>query len=187
MKGNFFSQKRSGFSLIEVVLAIALLGLTIVAVVGLLGTTSRAVTDVQDYSTAAQISEAVQDEFVRLGFTQLELIQLPIVLYGTRTGDRVVLRNRVVPGFPQYDVNERDAFPPRDWFYEIIVNRVGDPAAANNWETQIRYDPSFSSYLPLRVEMRWPHQIPSGPGPNDFTIYDENRKRRSTYHVTVPR
>lgn len=188
MKRNIFSPGKKGFSLIEVVLAVALLSFTIVAVIGLLGTTSRAVSDVEDYTTAAQISEAILDELLRLDFDDLALnLPVPIKLYGNRAGDRVVMSERVEFGGSMFDADERRAFPPRDWYYKVSITRVGAPAAANVWEQQVRYDPAYSSYLPLKVEVSWPHHLPRGIGAEDFVPYEEEQQRYATYYVSVPK
>lgn len=171
------TNRAAAFSLIEVVLAVALLAFTIVAVVGLIGLTGRSVSDVQDFTTAARISDAVQEEFQRMGFDQLVTLPVPITLYGNGAGDRVVLSSA------SYAEDPERGIVPRDRYYDIRVTRAGG---------QLAYNPNYSGFVALRVEVRWPHNIPSGPGPNDFQPYsqttdEESRQRIAVYHIAVPR
>lgn len=178
MRRFLHTKREAAFSLIEVVLAVGLLAFTIVAVVGLLGATGRSVSDVEDSTTAAQIADAVQEEFQRMGFQDLVDLPVPISLYGSATGDRVVLSGATYANDP-----DAGGIAPRDRYYDIRVTRAGG---------RLTYNPNFSGFVALRVEVRWPHNIPTGPGPNDFQAYvrtaeDEARQRVAVYHMAVPR
>lgn len=55
-----------GFTLVEVVIAIGVFAVTIVAVLGLLSPVNRSVASVSDYDKAAALGDAIQTELVRL-------------------------------------------------------------------------------------------------------------------------
>ena len=182
-----------GFSLIEVVVATGLLAFSIVAVIGLIGLTSRSVTDVQDYGTASQLSAAIQEELLRESFDNIAVgITSPIILYASKTGDRVVLeqnrQNDPVSGTPP-------GMSPRDRYFIIEISRIGNPVtigatgAQLDWEKQVTYDPLVSSFVTLKVQVRWPHAVPLGPGTGTETdpTYDLDKQRFAVYYMTVRR
>jgi len=180
---------QSGFSLIEVVLAVALLGLTIVAVVGLVGAVSRSVTDIDDLTIASRLSDTLQEELRRAAMTGADYNALvantpiegggglPLELFANAAGDRVILATDTA----RLDHPE-EGIPQRDRYYQIHVTRLGGDLDHQN----------HSPFVALRVRVRWPHNLPTGPGPNDFVPYventdDEARQRIAIYHVAVPR
>lgn len=181
------TQSRRGFSLIEVVLATALLAFSIVAVIGLLGLAGRSVSDVQDFGTASQLSEVIQGELLREPFDSLVALLATgqtVTLFGTKNGDRVVLErnkgNDPLTGNPP-------GMNPSDRYFLIEID---DPTAtASDWADQMVYDPTYSSFVTLKVEVRWPHFVRRGPGPGreDDPRHEREKQRSAVFHMAVPR
>lgn len=178
-----------GFSLIEVVLATALLAFSIVAVVGLVGVVGRSVTDVEDFATASQLTKAIEDELLRLDFSVLESMQSEFIMYASAGGDRVALEtnagNDPLNGNPP-------GIAPGDRYFRIALSQVGYNTGGSAspqqlaWEGQLTHG-NYSTFLALKVEVRWPHAIPQGPaGGGQAVIYDTDAQRIAVFYLSIP-
>lgn len=172
---------RSGaFSLIEVVLAIGVFSLTILAVIGMLGSTSQATSEVVGTTTASLVADGVKAELEKMGHVNVEAatggsgakgaVGNTITLVATRDGGEVVL----VPAGTSVDDTSL-AIPVRDRFFQITLERLVGPMG---------YQPN-NSHLAVSMVLVWPCILPTGPAPNDGVIVPPNRQSQSRYNMTV--
>ena len=146
------------FSLIEVVVALGLLAVTVVAVLALQGSIGRAVADVSDHHRAAQLADAIGVELRRLRDLplpegrpdSLEALSVlippegsdqPLRLVAPREGTRVIRESDA-----DHPVN---GLPWRDRYYLIEVRQQPAPLA---------YAPG-AGYLAVAVTVKWPFQV----------------------------
>jgi type II secretory pathway pseudopilin PulG len=170
------SQK--AFSLIEVVISIAIFALTIVALVAMLAPVSRDTDRIRDSETASRLASSIERELNRLNFETVRSSTVPpnsLYLVATRDGSRV-LRTGInlndpttQPGSPRAAENNLDTGTPpgiadRDRYFLIEVRRfpAGDPAL------QVA-NPSQGN-LPLIVTISWPFRLPQGPAPDPLPV-----------------
>jgi len=156
-------RKASGFTLVEVILAIGVFSLTIVAVIGLLGPIAQQVRDLQDTKVANTLPAPIREELNRIGFqyfvddafTTTE--NLPTFLFGTEDGARVIgydgtleapgsviLRDGVAP----------DEIPSAEQYFGIEIE-APDPGG------NLSYN-AGDAYVAFRVEISWPNRLPDG-------------------------
>jgi len=77
MNSFFLSKRRSkGFSLVEVVVAVGIFAISIVAVIGLLGPTNKSVADVRDTDDATRVVNAIQAQLQTMAETSAGWTQL---------------------------------------------------------------------------------------------------------------
>jgi type II secretory pathway pseudopilin PulG len=154
----------SAFTLVEVVMALGVLAVTVVAVLALQGATDRSTAEISGQERAAQLVDAVMIELARLRDRpvtpgqpgRLDALALlipatgsvqPWQLVATRDGLRVISES---------DADDPAAgFPLRDRFYVIEVRQQPPP---------LNYVHD-AGYLAVELTIRWPYQIPSGDGP----------------------
>lgn len=166
-----------GFSLVEVVAAIGVLAVALVAVLGLIASTTRSAGEVVDAHVAARLGENIQGELERLkvglGLAGLAAIvpaggaTTPLQLVATRGGLRVlrsdgadpaagrVLNDPVLPGIAL-----------RDRYYLAEVTQQLD----------LPYAPD-AGFLAVSVRVTWPHRLPVGPPTPGATSCDADPAR----------
>lgn len=192
------SSGKQGFSLIEVILAIAVFGLTIVAVIGLLGPAAQQVRDLQDLKVANSLPGPIREELNRVGFlyfvndtlTDTQNLDPPLYMYAPEDGSRVVAytdRNGVTVADPPDAGNgyiPPDGIPQNRRYFEIRVEDPENPldgAAANDelWYTE------GSAYVALKITISWPNNLPTGQNPSDFSTVDEQDRTTFEYYTAV--
>jgi type II secretory pathway pseudopilin PulG len=169
------SQK--AFSLIEVVISIAIFALTIVALVAMLAPVSRDTDRIRDSETASRLASSIERELNRLNFETVRSSTDGNSLYlvATRDGFRVLATGinpnapTTQPGSPRAaETNLNDATRPgiadRDRYFLIKVSRfpAGDPALQVAGDSQ--------GNLPLIVTISWPFRLPQGPPPDPLPV-----------------
>lgn len=150
------ARRPSGFSLVEVIIAVGLFAGAIVVVLALLPLLARQASEAAELRVAQQLPDAVRVELQRMvasqGFDAFAAAVPPIgtplgaglVLVGSRDGLRVRLAS-VVPG------DEVEAS-----YYAVDVFRFAQPPLA--------YDPA-AFVLPLQVRVTWPYRVPGASAP----------------------
>ena len=146
------------FSLIEVIVALGLLAVTVVAVLALRGSIDRSVGDVSDYYRAAQLADAITVELKRLRdlplpVGQRDSLDALAVLIPVGASDRPL--RLVAPREGSRVLRESDADDPasglalRDRYYLIEVRQQTAPLA---------YAPG-AGYFAVAVTVKWPFQL----------------------------
>ncbi len=184
------STRDRGFSLIEVILAIAVFGLTIVAVIGLLGPTAEQVRDLKDLKVANGLPGPVREELNRLGFDYFVdidsdgvgtvnppiTVDEPVDLFGTEDGSLVSIGRETDPDAPQ--------LPPADRYFLVEVFLA---APVDEPDENLSYDRDpADAYLAFRVNISWPYHLRTGTGDADYdTVAEENRQNFEYYTAIV--
>jgi type II secretory pathway pseudopilin PulG len=180
---------RNAFSLVEVVVAIGVFALAIVAVFGLLTPITRDSALVIDTSTAVRLAEGVNRELERVGgATVAGLGNNSLFLVATQDGSRVLRTQQTstggTQGAAQDAENSLNATPiagiaERDRFYIIEVKLLtNDPGDAND---NIYYNSADSpGSVPVEVRVGWPFYNPATPPPSSPTGTWNNSNVRGT-------
>lgn len=190
---NIQTGRREGFSLVEVILAIGVFALTIVAVIGLLGPIAQQVRDLQDTKVANSLPAPIREELNRVGFehfvdvspgsTSLLGGAFPsnfgdeegesgpcLVLYGTEDGGRVVVQEGagVTPNAGAGALQ----LPAEDRYFMVQVF----PATDN-----LQYQDG-DAHVAFRVVISWPYKLP-GMAANDYVDFAD--RRTFEYHTAI--
>ena len=154
-------RRDSGFSLVEVILAIGVFALTIVAVIGLLGPIAQQVRDLQDTKVANSLPGPIREELNRIGFeyfvtvasdgTSLKNV-FPTVLFGTMDGSRVIGYTALDGTVITRDGNAPPGIPGDERYFLIEVT-----AATGN----LKYNDG-DAHVAFQVDISWPYRLPDG-------------------------
>ncbi len=162
-------QRSGAFSLVEVVIAVGLFALSILAVVGLLGPILDSIRESEETEIASNINELIRAELERIPFTGPDSIEA----WPTGTNDRVVLyasRDLTAigvagPGGNQWrqlltDLNALDS--DRQYGVADTVFRI----ELRNSEA-FPFDQNTHASRTFHIRVYWPVYRRTGPGPND--------------------
>lgn len=139
--------KRSGFSLVEVVVAVGILAAAIVAVLGLLAPTGTSIAEVRDADDATRVISAVQAQLQTAGYrATLGWLEAGDAVFATRDG------SRLAPG----EAAEWTSLSGGDGakFFEIHLLR--------NETLSRKEDDDTAGFLAFNVRVRWPAYLPDG-------------------------
>lgn len=162
-KKQCFRSVKGGFSLVEVVLAVGVIALAVVALIGLFGPTMGSVKQVVDsnFATAAisRVNAYIQNE---LTYDEaLELIDNKVVVYKSTDGTPPVTEVKLAASQSDYDPTTVDGTPLIVFFSEI---------PESNDSNALKYDYSKAGekgYVPLVVQI---YELPGGSFSNPFTL-----------------
>jgi len=166
-----------GFSLVEVVVAIGLAAVSLVAVLGLLAATTHSAAELSDAQGSASLGESIQceldclkDSFGLAGFTQLVPpggSAVPLCFVGTRDGLRV---RCIETADPAANRSLGDSALPgianRDRYFLIEVTRLPE------WETT-----ADLGFVVVNARCTWPYELPLGPATPGVSEYDADPAR----------
>jgi hypothetical protein len=165
------------FSLVEVVAAIGILAVALIAVLGLIVATVRSCGEIADADAVARLGENIPGELERLqaslglaGMTDLIApgdLGRPLCLVATRSGQRV----RCADGaYPAADRALNDPLLPgianRDRYFLIEVRQSPGLETA-----------PASGFLAVSARITWPYQLPMGPPTPGATARDVDPAR----------
>jgi type II secretory pathway pseudopilin PulG len=179
------SRSSTGFSLVEVVVAVGIFAVSIVAVIGLLAPTSKNVAAVRDTDDASRVISALQGklqdmaststaEFTRLnGFLQATVPADPTdgspygnattTLYASRDGARMgPATDNVI--FPENTTYEPGKEPQKYFEITLIRNNTLSPSG------QTLADVGF---LAFTIRLRWPAYVTAGTELQEFTQHTQ--------------
>jgi type II secretory pathway pseudopilin PulG len=151
------------FSLVEVVVAVGLLAFALVAILGLMSSTTRSAADVTEAEGLASLGASVQRELERIeasiglrGLAELLPAGDPAAglrLVGTRDGLRVLRADGADPAANHSLVDPAlPGIANRDRFFLIELARLAEPAADGD-----------AGFIALGARCSWPYEIPTGP------------------------
>jgi len=165
------------FSLVEVVVAIGILAVTLVAVLGLAGSTMRSAGAAADRAVAARLGANVRSELEQLkadlGMSGLAAIvprggaAAPLQLVATRDGRRM-LRADGAAAAANHALNDpvQPGIARRDRYFLAEVTQQLDLPYASD-----------AGYLALTVRVSWPGVLPVGPATPGATAVDADAAR----------
>lgn len=130
--------REGAFSLVEVVVAVAVFAGVIVAVLGLLGPSLRVTREALDSTVAARLADAIDGELRLLGFGSATTITATadITLFASPDGARVSLSNEPSTSLKYLGTQER--------YFAVFIRRLENP-------------PTTATLLPLEIRAEWPY------------------------------
>ena len=173
----------------EVILAIGVFALTIVAVIGLLGPIAQQVRDLQDTRIANSLPAPIREELNRLGFGFFVAINgsgdgvvnpaitenTPIDLFGSEDGSVVSIgreNDGNAPGIPN---------AARYFLVEVFL-----AAPEDNPDENLSYTTSPpDAHIAFRVKISWPYHARTGPGDEEFEKVAEDDRRTFEYFTAI--
>ncbi|MBC2604186.1 type IV pilus modification PilV family protein [Puniceicoccus vermicola] len=179
MSNRSNNSQQSGFSLVEVILAIGVFALTIVAVIGLLGPIAQQVRDLQDTKVANSLPAPIREELNRIGFEYFVDVKsdgtalkgvFPTVLFGTMDGSRVIGYTALDGTVITRDGNSPPGIPEDERYFLIELT-----AATGN----LNYNDG-DAHVAFQVDISWPYRLPDGS-----TVQPEDRKNFEYFTAIV--
>lgn len=151
---------RQAFSLIEVVVAVAIFSTAIIAILGLMGSLTQSTREVLDSAVAARLADVVDRELKSgLTFAQLTAAtadpENPLILYATQDGARVVLHeNR--GNDPDPTIGNPPGLVPRDRYFVLFVAQLDEPQSSPDY-----------NFAALVIRAEWPYLQDQNPPSSD--------------------
>ncbi len=142
--------KKCAFSLVEVVVAVGVFAIAVVAVIGMLVPINQSIANVQDGDDAARVAQVIQSELQKASFANVQgFINNATVLYANKSG-RIVAPD----ADPRWDVDGVGGVTldeQAEKFFQITLdlNSVLSP----NGNDVAAYT---GGYLAFTIVMRWP-------------------------------
>ena len=172
------------FTLVEVIVAVGVMAVTVVAVLALNGAVSRAAGDLAGYDRAGQLVDPSMMELRRLrdlpgsgghpGGLEALAAQIPsgtssesLKLVAARDGSRVVLEREAD--------NVATGILPGERYYLIEVRQLAAPQSHE----------SDAGYLGVSLLIRWPFQLPGGPNGAQALAADPAAASVAVYHAAL--
>ncbi|MGF1530133.1 MAG: type II secretion system protein J [Puniceicoccaceae bacterium] len=181
-------QTQTGFTLIEILLAVGVFALTIIGMIALLTPVTKQVRDIFEDNLASRTIGAIEEEVRRMertpgasprrsGFfffvndSLNGLVNTRATLYATEDGARA--REIRVVGNPA--TGSPRGIPENERFFEIFVETFppGEDLAYVNQ----------NAYIPLKITMTWPFRLNDG-SPTGIPVDPEDR-RSFTYTTAI--
>lgn len=165
------------FSLVEVILAIGVFALTIVAVIGLLGPIAQQVRDLRDAKVANSLPGPIREEMNRLGFNFFV------------DEDLTAAREDVPPLFATPDgaeVGLEADIEPEQRYFLIELTQPEDPGTPDPGDPDVAdlsYQPG-DAHVTYQVTISWPYILPDGSG-TGVEVAPEDRQSFSYYSAIV--
>jgi prepilin-type N-terminal cleavage/methylation domain-containing protein len=177
--------RRAAFTLIEVIIAVAIFAGAIVVIIGLFGPLNRSIGEVADNGRAARLADGINVELMRLRDTQSTTSGSKLDALATLVANGAVL-NLVASADGSRVIRESDAVndpltgtPPgiatRDRYYLIEVRM--QPAPLN-------YTAGTSTFLALTATVSWPYQVATGPTTSIPSVVSERQSLLFNYALT---
>ncbi len=173
------SQKSAAFSLVEVVIAVGLFALSIVAIVGLLGPILDSVRESEETEIVSNLNEMIRAELERMPFTM------------PGRGDSIDNLRLTSPGdsFVLYGNRDLTAIGPEAFFDNPPPDLAGEIGDADKFfRVELRQSPAYpfqegaAAEYPSRtfhVRVYWPAYRRTGPGIDDAVRRDANPEDRA--------
>jgi len=173
----------AGFSLVEVVVAVGIFAISIVAVIGLLAPTSKNVAAVRDTDDAARVISALQGKLQEIASTSSGFSNInsylkdsapnpadgtaygnpTTALYSSRDGSRMGLANDNVT-FTENGTYVAGREPQK--YFEITLIRNGTLSPSNQ-------DLANVGFLAFTIRLRWPAYVTEGTQLTEFTQHSQ--------------
>jgi len=145
------AQRRRAFSLVEVVVAVGIFAIAIIAIIGLMVPINQSVAGVRDGDDAVRVASIIQAELQRTGLNTVNGY-IGQTIYASRSGDKI---------YPETSSGWDDDVP------DLNGNSVADAFEKNAqkfFEVKLSANPTSTlnfvdakdSFRALNIEIRWP-------------------------------
>jgi Tfp pilus assembly protein PilV len=141
MKHN---KRKSGFSLVEVVVSVGIFAVAIVGIIGLFAPTTKNVAAVADSDGSTRAVAAIQSYLKEQGFTGTKSIVDAGTKYYANKGANVIGNATLV------------TFPNNDKFFEFTLTR--------NTDLSKPADDDTAGFLAFTINLKWPAYTPTADG-----------------------
>ena len=137
--------KKSGFSLVEVVVSVGIFAVAIVGIIGLFAPTTKNVAAVADSDSSTRAVAAIQSYLKEQGFTGTQSIVDTGTTYYANKGANVIGNSTLA------------TFPNNDKFFEFTLTRNTDlsPSTAAD---------ATAGFLAFTINLKWPAFTPTADG-----------------------
>lgn len=156
-----------GFSLVEVVVAVGIFALAIVGVIGLLGPTSKNITNVSDSDSASRVIAVIQSGLQKAGYDSIKnALNAPSTqFYATKDGSKVGVST---------DTTLWTGGQNQEKFFEFKLVRNGDsPATGNGLSPKANDD--TAGFLAFTIVLKWPAYAPTADGVTGTAVVDSQK------------
>ncbi len=160
---RFRFQAQRGLSLVEVLVAVGLCAVAVVAAVALFGSAVRATREVGDRRAAVRLGERIDAELRRAGFAA---VAAATGLVARADGSRVV---RLEEADNDPSAGTPPGIPAAERYFDIAVTRALRP-------------PSDATCVVLEVRVRWPLALPP-----DGALVLEAQRSEYRFHTAINR
>jgi uncharacterized protein (TIGR02598 family) len=170
-----YIQRRSGFSLVEVVVSVGIFAVAIVGIIGLFAPTTKNVAAVADSDASTRAVAAIQQSLketasTTVGFNNLisAIDNSSTYYYASRGGDKVDSITTAVV------TNKSEAF----FEYSLSRNTALSPSPALD---------ASAGFLAFTIQLRWPAYLPTADGITGTKVTDDSQKSTLIVPAAVTR
>ncbi|MFP6901003.1 MAG: prepilin-type N-terminal cleavage/methylation domain-containing protein [Opitutales bacterium] len=165
------TDKRKGFTLLEVIIALAIFGFVVTGLLAFLPWAIEGKGNIKDFNTACVMSDAIHVELERMGFNAVEEATDPdgigLSLVARRNGLHV-----------RYEDETCDV--PLDERY-FLIRCLQFPAG-----NRLAHDPS-NGWLALQVDVQWPYKVSGGETEDKYIEVASSLREHFTYPAAITR
>lgn len=155
-------KRKSGFSLVEVVVSVGIFAVAILGIIGLFAPTTKIVSAVADSDASTRAVSAIQSYLKEIGSTSTGFsTTLPAaftagyVFYANKGGDNVGVAEDSAPA------SSPGRLIAADRFFEFSLTRNGDsPNTGDGLSPQA--NDTTAGFLAFTINLRWPAYLPNG-------------------------
>tara|TARA_Y100001968_G_scaffold259920_1_gene247346 strand:- start:611 stop:1126 length:516 start_codon:yes stop_codon:yes gene_type:complete len=166
------NKKRSeGFTLLEVIIALAVFGFVVTGLLAFLPWAIDGKGNIKDFNTACAMPDAIQVELERLGFNAVEDATDP-------GGDGLFLVVRRDGVNVQAELATTD-IPQSERYF--LIRCLQFP-----YGNRLAHDPS-NGWLALQVDVQWPYKVRGGESEDDFVEVASNLREHFVYPAAITR
>lgn len=143
------AERSSGFSLVEVVVAVGIFAVAIVGVIGLLAPTTQSISNVSDSDSASRVITAIQSGLQQGGYNTVKNALnagSATKFYATKSGDKV----------GDAAVFSAASLKDQDKFFEFTLQRNTTLSPVGNDDT--------AGFLAFTIVLKWPAFAPTANG-----------------------
>ena len=137
-------KRKSGFSLVEVVVSVGIFAVAIVGIIGLFAPTTKNVAAVADSDASTRAVAAIQSYLKEQGFTGTQTIVDAGTKYYANKGANVI------------GISSLAALPNNDKFFEFTLTRNTDLSPSSTDAT--------AGFLAFTINLKWPAYTPTADG-----------------------
>jgi len=149
------TKKRSGFSLVEVVVSVGIFAVAIVGIIGLFAPTTKNVAAVADADGSNRAVAAIQSALKESGFTAVKSSFSKGYIYYANKNGTVVDQIKTDGSLNQVVTSNVDRF------FEFSLTRNGDSPNVGDGLSPAAND-NTAGFLAFTINLRWPAYLPNG-------------------------